>query len=329
MRILLFGDGLWATNSLQRLAQEGYALLGVVIRTQPTDPELLASAKTLHLPILQPQKVNDPEFVTEVKALEPDLNLSVSYDQILRQPILGTAPLGFVNFHAGKLPYYRGRNVINWAIINNETEIGLTSHYVDEGIDTGDIILQRTFPIYWADSYGDVLNRVVAAFPDLVSETVQLINCGQTQSHPQAHLSGTYFAGREKGDEWLDWADNSLNLYNKIRSISHPGPGARTFLGEHAVVVWKASYKPDWPVYKATPGQVVGRRPDEGVIVKTGDSTLLLQRVQVGASEIQTPGWRIGARLGTNLCTYLQTLEARVKHIEQVLAEVTAEGRKK
>jgi hypothetical protein len=95
------------------------------------------------------------------------------------------------------------------------------------------------------------------------------------------------------------------------------------------VVVWKASYKPDWPVYKATPGQVVGRRPDEGVIVKTGDSTLLLQRVQVGASEIQTPGWRIGARLGTNLCTYLQTLEARVKHIEQVLAEVTAAGRKK
>lgn len=329
MRILLFGDGPWATNSLQRLAQEGYAILGVVVRTKPTDPELLASAETLHLPILQPQKVNDPEFVSEVKALEPDLNLSVSYDQILRPTVLRMAPLGFVNIHAGKLPYYRGRNVITWAIINNETEIGLTAHYLDEGIDTGDIILQRTFPIHWVDTYGDVLNRVVDACPDLVSETVQLISSGQVQSNPQAQLAGTYFAGRGEGDEWLDWADNSLNLYNKIRAISHPGPGARTLLGEHVVVVWKASYEPDWPVYKATPGQVVGRRSDDGVIVKTGDSTLLLQRVQVGTSEIQTPGWHIGTRLGTNLCAYAHTLENRVKVMEQMLAEVTAAGHKK
>ena len=102
----------------------------------------------------------------------PDLNLSVSYDQIIRRPLLEAAPLGFVNFHAGKLPIYRGRNVVNWALINGETEIGLTAHFMDEGIDTGDILLQRTLPIAWTDTYGDVLSRVVDAFPDLVRDAV-------------------------------------------------------------------------------------------------------------------------------------------------------------
>ena len=326
MHILFFGDGPWATNSLCRLVQEGHTLLGVVLRSHPTDPELLATAETLHLPIFQPEKVNHPEFVAEVVDLQPELNLSVSYDQIFRRPILDTAQLGFVNFHAGKLPYYRGRNVLTWAIINGETEVGVTAHYIDEGIDTGDIILQHTFPINWRDTLSDVLNGVVDAFPDLVSETVQLINSGQVQSQSQVDSFGTYFAGREDGDEWLDWSDSSLNLYNKIRSISHPGPGARTLQGGQVAIVWTAFFDPDWPTYVGTPGQVVGRRPNEGVIVKTGDSTLLIQQVQGANGEIQTANWRMGTRLGINLFAYLHTLEARVRSLEQILAEMKAAG---
>ena len=316
MRILFFGDGAWATNSLQRLVQEGWTLLGVVVRIKPTDPALLTEAESLQLPVFQPRRVNDPDFVTQVANLQPDLNLSVSYDQILRRPILETAPLGFINFHAGALPYYRGRNVINWAIINGETEIGLTAHYVDEGIDTGDIILQRTLPIAWTDTYGDVLRNVTAAFPDLVVETVRLIADGQVQRQPQAQLPGTYFAGRGEGDEWLDWSDSSRNLYNKIRAITHPGPGARTLLGNQVVIVWRAFYDPTWPTYMATPGQVVGRRPGEGVLIKTGDSILLVQEVQIDDGEAHVPTWRIGTRLGINLFSYLRELQARMASLE-------------
>ena len=258
--------------------------------------------------------------------LQPELNLSVSYDQIFRRPILNASQLGFVNFHAGKLPYYRGRNVLTWAIINRETEIGMTGHYIDEGVDTGDIILQRTFPIHWEDTLSDVMNGVATEFPDLVSDTVQLINNGQVQRQPQVDLVGTYFARREDGDEWIDWSDSSLNLYNKIRAISHPGPGARTLQGMQVVIVQKAFFDPDWPIYRGIPGQVVGRRPNAGVIVKTGDSTLLIQKVQTTNGEIQTANWRIGTRLGINLFAYLHTLEARLRNLEQILTEIKEAG---
>jgi methionyl-tRNA formyltransferase len=320
MRLLFFGDGTWATQSLLRLAQEGRELLGVVIRVKPSDPALLESAQALGLPLFQPTKVNAPEFVAQVAALHPTLNLSVSYNQILRRPILESAPKGFINFHAGKLPFYRGCNVINWALINGEKEIGLTAHYVNEEIDTGDIILQRTLPIAWTDGYGDLLERVVAAFPDLVADAVSLIANGEVELQPQAHLHGTYFSKRQNGDEWLDWSDSSHNIYNKIRAITHPGPGARTLLDGQVVTVWRAFYDPAWPTYIATPGQVVGRSPNEGIVVKTGDSTLLLQEVQLEHSESHTPQWRIGSRLGLNLMAYLRSLEARLAALENVTA---------
>ena len=152
MRILLFGDGAWAANSTRRLLQSGHEILGVVVRRQPSDSTLVDTARALRLPVLQPDKVNSPEFVATIHSLAADLSLSISYNQILRPTMLETPRLGFVNFHAGKLPYYRGRNVINWAIINGESEIGITGHFIDEGIDTGDIILQRTLPISWTDT---------------------------------------------------------------------------------------------------------------------------------------------------------------------------------
>ena len=120
MRILFFGDGAWAVKSLDRLLRDGWNILGVVARTKPTDRKLLDMAEIMGHPLYQPKKVNSPEFIDQVKEIGPDLNISVSYDQILRRPIIETAPRGFINFHAGKLPFYRGRNVINWAIINGE-----------------------------------------------------------------------------------------------------------------------------------------------------------------------------------------------------------------
>jgi methionyl-tRNA formyltransferase len=309
VRCWFFGDGAWATNSLQRLREDGHEILGMVLRRRPSDEGLAATARSLNVPVLQPSDANEAGFVACVLKSGPELNVSVSYDQIVRRPLLESAPLGFVNFHAGKLPFYRGRNVINWALINGETEIGLTAHYMDEGIDTGDIILQRTLPIGWTETYGDVLSRVVAAFPDLVSDSVKLIGRGTVERKPQAHLPGTYFGGRGPGDEWLDWGDTSRNLHNKVRAISRPGPGARTRLGEQPVIVWRAFWDPSWPRYLATPGQVVGRMKDEGVLVKTGDSTLLVTEVE-DAAGVGSPNWAIGTRLGTGAVPALEALKA-------------------
>ena len=317
MRILYFGDGPWATRGLERILEEDQEVLGVVLRHQPSYPSLASAAHRYGLGVLQPAKVNEPDFAAKVAELEPELCVSMSYDQILRKPLLDVPRRGFVNFHAGKLPYYRGRNVINWAIINNESSIGLTAHYVDEGIDTGDIIVQHTLPIGWKDSYGDVLELVTNCFPDLIAETVRMIERGCAPRQPQAHLSGTYFSARREGDEWIDWSDTSLNVYNKIRAISHPAPGARTLLHGRVLTVWNACYDPSWPRYIATPGEVVGRAPGGGSTVKTGDSTVLIKSVQLDGEDEQVAKFSIGTRFGADMVGELYRLSKAVSELKE------------
>lgn len=326
MKILFIGDGKWGTGSLARLLTEKKQIVGLVVRKNPTDPDLISLAEENGLAVFKPDSVNSPQFIETVKTLNPDLNLSVSYDQIFKKEIRRTAPLGLINFHAGKLPFYRGRNVINWTLINGEEEIGITAHYVDDGIDTGDIILQRSLPIFWVDTYGDVLKRVVEAFPELVSDAVDLIAKGRVEPKSQKDLPHTYFAARGEGDEWIDWQDSSRNIYNKVRAISHPGPGARTVFSQKVVKIWKAVYNPDWPAYRATPGQVVGRIAGRGVMVKTGDSVLEVTSVETGTQGVFVPGWPVGTRLGLNPADVLNALVTRVEKLERELKEIRKKG---
>jgi methionyl-tRNA formyltransferase len=319
MRILIFGDGAWAGRSVLRLCQDGHAVTGVVLRRRPSSDDLQGVAGRVGAVVLQPDDPSSVDFVGQVAALAPELVLSVAYDRILRSPLLGVPARGGVNFHAGKLPEYRGRNVVNWAILNGEREIGLTAHVMDEGIDSGAILLQRTLPIGWTDTYADVLRHVVDAMPDLVADTVAGLAAETLVARPQSPSGGTYYGGRVSGDEWLDWRDTSRDLYNKIRGITRPGPGARTLLGGRPVVIWRAEYDPAWPRYRATPGEVVGRGADGSVTVKTGDSTVVIHEAQVGDEAPGPPRWAVGRRLGVNPAAALAELEGRVAALERRL----------
>jgi methionyl-tRNA formyltransferase len=314
MRIILFGDGDWATNCLRPLRDAGHEFAAVVLRVRPSGSGLAEAARELGVPTLQPSRVNAPDCVAAIAALRPDVNVSIAYDQIFGAAIRQSCDW-FLNVHAGKLPAYRGRNIINWAIINGETEIGVTVHLVDRGIDTGDILLQRLLPIAWTDTYGDVLARVVREVPSLVVNTLDQIASGRAEPRPQ-ESGGTYFGGRREGDEWLDWSQPSVDVYNKIRGITHPGPGARTMLGDRPVIIWRAAYDPRWPRYRATPGEVVGRAAGVGVIVKTGDSTVLVQDVQIDGRQRGVATWPIGVRLGVDAGAMLSTLLARADWLQ-------------
>ncbi|HEX6640070.1 MAG TPA: methionyl-tRNA formyltransferase [Thermoanaerobaculia bacterium] len=314
MRILLFGDGPWATKCLTPLCDAGHEIVAVVLRAHPSETGLATLAQSLGVPTLRPAQVNAAECVATIAGLRPDVNLSIAYDQIFGSAIRATASW-FLNVHAGKLPEYRGRNIINWAIINGETEIGVTVHLVDHGIDTGDILLQRILPIAWTDTYGDVLDRIIREIPSLVVESLDLIGSNQAQPRAQGP-GGTYYGGRREGDEWIDWSQSSADVYNKIRGITHPGPGARTMLGEESVIIWRAAYDPRWPRYRATPGEVVGRAPGSGAIVKTGDSTVLLQDVQVEGRSPEVAAWPIGVRLGVDAGAMLSMLLARADRLQ-------------
>lgn len=321
MRFVFFGDGLWAANSLELLLEEGHDALAVILRKDQSDSTLERFAQMHSITCRRPDRVNETKFVEYIRALAPDLNISVSYDQILRKEIRQSAPKGFINVHAGKLPLYRGRNPINWAIINNETEIGLTVHFVDNGIDTGDIIAQQALPLAWEDDYQSVLERVHTALPMLVSEGVNLIDTGKVDPTPQAHLEGSYFSRRIPGDEWIEWDDSSLNIYNKIRAITHPAPGARTSLSGRTITIWKASYDPSWPKYKSTTGEVVGVVAGKGIKVKTADSTILIEIIQIENEPESTPDFPIGTRFLPNLSEQIRYLTQEVHLLHEIIRE--------
>jgi methionyl-tRNA formyltransferase len=317
LKIAYFGDGAWATKSLQRLIKDGHSIATVVLRSQPSDQTLPELAKELGIDTLQPKRVNADDFSEALNEIGPDLCISMSYDQIIRRRVLEVPRKGFINFHAGKLPLYRGRNVINWAIINNETEIGLTAHYLDEGIDTGDIILQKTLPIEWQDTYSHVLSKVTDGFPALMSETVRQISDGRAYRRSQSGLQGTYYGRRKQGDESIDWSKSSLETYNKIQAITHPGPGATTELNGNTCIVWTSSYDPSWPNYVATPGEVIGRIPDAGIMVKSSDSTLLVKSIQMQSNAERVADFPIGTRFGISLIDEVMSLKNRIDALER------------
>ena len=321
MKIGYFADGLWSHQALEKIAKDDrFQVVFIVPRYGIQDPILKDWAERLNVDYLPFKNVNRKSNIEKLMSYRADLFVSMSFDQILKKGILEAAPLGFVNCHAGALPYYRGRNILNWVLINDEKEFGVTVHYVDEGIDTGDIILQKMEQITGKDDYSTLLNRAVIVCADLLFEGLIKIYSRTAQRKPQSeiHPIGFYCGRRRIGDEWIDWNWSSYRIFNFIRAITEPGPCARTMLDGNEVIVKKAS-SIDYAVnYIGTPGEIIDTRGDD-VIVKTGDSTLLLESLSPPSS---IKKFRIGQRFGLNLIDTVHALQQRVNEFEKYLAEI-------
>ena len=138
-------------------------------------------AKECNIDVLYTPNVNSDDFLSQLKEYPSELYVSMSFNQIFKKEILNIPNKSVINCHAGKLPYYRGRNILNWALINDEKEFGITVHYVDAGIDTGDIILQDTYPITDQDTYRTLLERAYESCPDILYRAIKLIQKDQVQ----------------------------------------------------------------------------------------------------------------------------------------------------
>ncbi len=308
MKIGYFGDGPWAHLALDRIrAEPAIEVSFIVARDDTRDPVLAAAANEMDVPFLTHPNVNSDEFITEASRFGADLYASMSFNQILRRPILDATPGGFINCHAGALPFYRGRNPLNWALINGEDRIGVTVHHVDDGIDTGDIIVQRFADVGPDDSYADILDRAFPLCAEVMLEALQALAAGRATRQPQSaiHPVGFYCGRRSDGDEWIDWTWSSERIHNFVRAITSPAPGARTVrrrdpLVEHLAIL-KTCRIPGAPNYLATCGEIVGRDA-EGAIVKTGDGTLrIVSAAAIGSAGEFTQAtpqrWFIGSRL--------------------------------
>jgi methionyl-tRNA formyltransferase len=302
-RIVFFGSGDFAIPSFEALLNAGHAVVALV--TQPdrekgrgravAPPPLKPVAEARAVPVLQPRRIKEPAAQEAVKSLVPDLSVVVAYGQILPRVVLDAAALGTVNVHASLLPRYRGAAPVQWALVNGENETGVTTMLLDEGLDTGPVLLRRATPIGPEETAPELEARLARLGAELLLETVARLLTGTLRPTPQDHRAATLAPILKKEDAWLDWNQRADALAHRVRGLS-PWPGTMTRWQGRLLKVRRAF--PAEPAGEAEPGTVIGLDRD-GVRVACGaGSVLRLAEVQ---PESRTPmtarEWATGARL--------------------------------
>lgn len=274
MRIGYFADGPWSHQALERIVEDKtLEIVFICARFDTPDPKLQLESERLGIHFITHRNINSDEFRDFLKDSCCDIFVSMSFNQIFKRETFCIPHHKTINCHAGKLPFYRGRNILNWALINDEKEFGVTVHYIDDGIDTGDIIIQECFPISESDDYATLLGRSYAYCADILIKAIKAIQSGNAKRIEQEkiHPVGFYCPQRKDGDEKLNWSLSSREIFNFIRAICKPGPEARTSVNGIEVRINRAELICEAPIYKAIPGAVLKKEGDH-LIVKTGDT---------------------------------------------------------
>lgn len=285
----------FAVQSLSRLVEEGFDVVGVV--TMPDKPigrhhDVLQSSPVKKyalekgIPVLQPEKLRDETFLAELKALKPDLQIVVAF-RMLPQVVWALPPLGTFNLHAALLPQYRGAAPINWAIINGDTETGITTFFLDEHIDTGRIILQEHTPIESDDCAEDVHDKLMIQGAELVIKTVRLIESGQAKATDQSRFI-TDEPLRPAPKIFKDtcqvkWKEHTLkSAYDFIRGLS-PYPAAWTQVQANGKQTEMKIYKVSMlPLNTPQKGE---RGGNSQLLISFSDGFLSLDEVQLAGKK--------------------------------------------
>ena len=297
MRIVFVGTGEIGLPTLQALLH-AHEIVGVV--TQPDKPAgrrqrtegspiKIALAQT-DIPILQPVRLRDEDAVEAVSALTPDAIVVMAYGQILKKTVLELPRLACLNLHASLLPRHRGAAPIQAAIAAGDAETGITVMYMDEGLDTGDVLLQSRLTIMPNDTGGSLHDRLAQLAPDALLDALERLAAGHAPRQPQDNSRATYAPKLERTDGRIDWREDAVALERKIRAFD-PWPGAFTELsdasgkGRH-LKIFRASVVVDSPNEK--PGTL--SHSHSGVVVTTGRGALRLEEVQLeGKRRLSAP----------------------------------------
>ena len=284
LRTVFMGTAPFAVPSLEALLRAGHLVSAVV--TQPDRPQgrgrqlrpsaVRTAALDAGIAVLQPEKASAPDFVAELRALEPELIVVVAYGQILRPAVLDLPPLGCVNVHGSLLPELRGAAPIQWSVINGDRETGVTTMFMDPGMDTGDIILQATEPIHPTDTAGALGERLAPLGADLLLESLRLIEAGDAPRNPQNGEHATYAPMLKRDDGAVHWSDAAFSIRNRIHGCN-PAPGAFALRAGAVVKIWRAELVEQ--AATGAPGEVV-ELTAEGPVLATGTRALRILEAQ-------------------------------------------------
>lgn len=309
MKVLFMGTPDFAAVTLDKLIHSRHELIGAV--TQPDKQKgrrqevSFSPVKELALahsvPLYQPNKVKEPEFLEKVRELAPEAIVVAAFGQILPKALLEIPPYGCINVHGSLLPRYRGAAPIQYSIIDGESETGITIMYMDAGIDTGDMILQSKLPIAKDETGGSLFDKMAQLGADLLLDALEQLEAGTAARIPQDNDKATYVKtlGKEMGE--LDFTQSAVRLERLIRGLN-PWPSAYTHLEGRTLKIWKAEVEALEPK-AAGPGQVVELRQD-ALVVATGAGALVIRELQLeGKKRMTAEAFLRGYRLsiGTSL----------------------------
>lgn len=300
MRILFMGTPEFAVPSLAALLASDDEVVGVV--TQPDRPkgrgqELTAApvkvlAQQHGRPVLQPTKMKDPAFLDALKAWNADVIVVVAFGRILPPSILAVPPRGCINVHGSLLPKYRGAAPIQWAVINGERETGITTMLMDEGMDTGAMLLRESTAIHPDDTSGTLAARLAQIGARLLIQTLDQLKAGTLQAIPQDHSQATMAPIIKKEHGLIDWTMSAAAIAHRVRGFA-PWPGAQTFAKGERWTIWAATALSEpldaSSVEPGPPGTVV-RAGKEGIVVRTGDGLLRITMLQTAGSRRMAAG---------------------------------------
>ncbi|TQR33818.1 methionyl-tRNA formyltransferase [Campylobacter sp. MIT 99-7217] len=266
-----FGDGIWAQNCFLKIIQNPHIQIAFVVLRNERDKKLEKLAENENIPCFFKVDINSSAFIQKIQSFSPDLLVSMSFDQIFKTELLKLYPRKIINCHAGKLPFYRGRNILNWVLINDEKEFGISVHFVDSGIDTGDIILQKSYPISDKDDYTTLLKLAYKECANLLFKALLLFLKGEVKAFKQIE-GGFYCPRRKKGDEFIDWSLSTREIFNFIRALNAPNLGASAFIKDKEIKLFKSKIIQD--DFKNSKTGAIVQKDDKSFIVKTKDGAL-------------------------------------------------------
>lgn len=283
MRIIFMGTPAFAVPSLKSLVSSNYDIAAAV--TQPDKksgrghhvcpPPVKTCAAQYGIPVLQFDKIKQPEGADAIRRLNPDIIITAAFGQILSKQILDIPKYGCINVHASLLPKYRGAAPVQWAIINGETRTGVTIMQMDEGLDTGDIIYSRATDIGPQTTGGELYEKLSLTGAELLLDTLTAIQKGTAVKTPQKENESSYYPPLSREVSVIDWKKSAKDIANLIRALN-PVMGAITYTGKDIIKIWRAQAMDG----SAKPGSIVCADARKGLVVGTGKGLLCVTEIQ-------------------------------------------------
>lgn len=291
MRIGWIGFHMEGLLALRSLLEKGVPIQAVIAlrpdraakRSGAVDYSPLC--RQFEIPLYEVANINDSESLSVLKRLCLDVAFVIGWTQIIRPEALRLAKLGMIGAHASLLPHNRGRAPINWALIKGEKQTGNSLMWLAEGVDTGDLIDQVVIPITSYDTCASLYEKVAESNRDMIISLIPRLLAGERPGRPQSHSGEPGLPGRRPEDGLLNWAMKNTEVYDFVRALTKPYPGAFSFLNGKRLTLWQCALLPEGISFEARPGEVIGQviSPVEaacGQAVACGEGGVLLLELE-------------------------------------------------